>query len=202
VIGRPRAGRGVPDDTRTRIVSAARELLVGDDFRDFTLEAVANRAAVTRVTVYNQFGSRLGLVEAVFDSLAIVQLGVDRLIGALALSDPLDSLAQFVEVFAHVWEIDRPIIRRLQALAYLDPEFGQVWWSRAPRRRHGLATIATRASAQYGTPPRDRVEDATAALYAVVAFETYDALAGPDRRFEEIAPLVHSLARAALTVTR
>ncbi|WP_404558819.1 TetR/AcrR family transcriptional regulator [Bradyrhizobium niftali] len=35
-----------------------------------SLDAVAKAANVTRLTVYNQFGSRRGLLEAVFDDIA------------------------------------------------------------------------------------------------------------------------------------
>jgi hypothetical protein len=35
-------------------------------------------------------------------------------------------------------------------------------------------------------------------LYAIIAFETYDVIAGPKRRFDAIAPIVHQLALTTL----
>src|SRR5499427_1322513 len=55
---------------RERIVSAARDLLEDDDAEGFSIDAVARRAGVARMTIYNQFESKAGLLEALFDSLA------------------------------------------------------------------------------------------------------------------------------------
>src|SRR5580700_8990671 len=56
------------EERRGRIVAAAREELISGG--RFTLEAVAERAKVSRVTLYAQFGDRDALLEAVYDDLA------------------------------------------------------------------------------------------------------------------------------------
>src|SRR5258706_14136257 len=59
------------DETRARIIAAARTLLGGGkDLPAFSLDGVARQAGVTRLTVYNQFESKRGLLEAVFDDMA------------------------------------------------------------------------------------------------------------------------------------
>lgn len=59
------------EETRRRIVTAAGELLAGPKgFAGMSLEAVAKAAGVSRLTIYNQFGTRRGLLEAVFDDRA------------------------------------------------------------------------------------------------------------------------------------
>ncbi len=57
------------DEGRDRILAAARDALQTGDIGAFSLEAIAQRAGVTRMTVYNQFGSRAGLLEELFDLL-------------------------------------------------------------------------------------------------------------------------------------
>src|SRR5690606_3772739 len=137
--------------------------------------------------------------EAVFDSLAIVREGVRRLQAALQLTEPEETLAEFVRTFAEVWEEDRLVIRRLQGLAALDPEFAQVWNARESRRRGGMREIASRvAASRVGATPALDVEAATAALYAVISPEAFEARAGTQHSFAEIAPLVHQLARKIL----
>lgn len=193
------ARQAATDETRARIVAAARETLsASGGIGAFTVDAVAAEAGVARMTIYHQFGSKTGLIEGVFDSLAIVRTGVQRLVAALALDDPTETLAQFVSTFAEVWQEDRLVIRRLQGLAALDPEFSQVWHGREGRRREGLRQIASRVAAGRARPRPMDVETVTSALYAIVAFETFDAIAGPGRSFEEVVPLVHQLARQAL----
>ena len=192
------------DETRVRIVEAARALLTAPEgFAGFTVDSVARQAGVARMTVYYQFGSKTGLIEAVFDSLAIVRVGVKRLVAALALPDPLDTLAEFVATFGAVWEEDRAVIRRLHGLAALDPEFGRVWHIREARRREGLRTIVSRLSGRRrGKPAAGEAETLVDVLYAIIAFETYDTIAGPKRTLEQVAPVVHELALKALGVER
>src|SRR3954466_14675436 len=57
------------DAGRDRILAAARELLNLDDVGSLSLDAVAKRAGVTRMTVYNHFGSKAGLLGELFDTL-------------------------------------------------------------------------------------------------------------------------------------
>jgi len=56
--------------TRGRIIEAACELLASGGFGAFTIDTVARVADVSRMTVYNQFGSKAGLLEAIFDWVA------------------------------------------------------------------------------------------------------------------------------------
>src|SRR5262249_60192298 len=57
--------------TRERIVAAAAAILsTADGISGFSLQAVAEKAGVTRLTVFNRFGSRRALLEAGFDETA------------------------------------------------------------------------------------------------------------------------------------
>ena len=59
------------EETRRRIVAAARDLLADESGPPgFTVDTVARRAGVARMTVYHQFRSKRGVLEALFDDLA------------------------------------------------------------------------------------------------------------------------------------
>jgi AcrR family transcriptional regulator len=203
---RMQARLAAAERTRARLVGAARALLSARGGIDaFTVDAVARRARVSRMTVYDHFSSKAGIIDAVFDSLAIVQTGVPRLVAALGLEDPHETLAIFVRVFAEVWDVDRAVIRRLQGLASVDPEFARVWHAREERRREGLRAIVNRLRSQQRRaagvrqqPIAPDEELLTDVLYAIIAFETFDVIAGAERPFESIAPVVHGLALRAL----
>src|SRR5438093_8445964 len=114
--------RVAAEQTRTRVIAAARELLTASGgFTGFTIDAVAQPAGVARMTVYYQFGSKAGLLEALFDDLA-ARGGMDQLPAAFSRADPLDALAEFIAIFCRFWASERPLIRRLQGLAALDPD--------------------------------------------------------------------------------
>ena len=76
------------DQTRARMIAAARELLVSADPGRFSVDAVAQRADVSRATVYYQFRSRQGLIEALFDAAAAAG-GMAGLPDAFGQPDPL-----------------------------------------------------------------------------------------------------------------
>jgi len=193
-LGRRQAGA---DRTRARILEAARLTLAdADGPTTFSIDSVGRRAGVARMTVYYQFGSRRGLLEALFDDLA--ERGhMDRLPQAFGQADPADALRDFVAAFGRFWATDRLTLRRLRSLAALDPELAGALRARDERRRHGLRVIVHRLAEARGGPAQPDQEDVVSLLFALTGFEYFDALAGPDRSPEEVAPLV---VRAALAL--
>ena len=186
------------DQTRARILNAARELLMkSDGFSGFSIDAVARQADVARMTVYHQFGSKIGLLEALSDALA-AQGGMEQLASAFRQPDPLDALDTYIAVFSRFWDADRLVTRRLRALAALDPDFEHVIQARNERRRQGLRVLVGRIAQQSGRLPPERVDEVVDILYTLLSFESFDTLAGPTRSLEEVAPIIQRLARAAL----
>lgn len=178
--------------TRGRILAAARELLAAGG--PFAIEAVARQAGVARMTVYHQFASRVGLLEALFDDLA-ARGGMAALPEAFRRPDPLDALRVFVATFARFWASERPTIGRLQALARIDAELGEAIRARNERRRTGLRVILGRL----GVEP---VEEAVDVLHTLTSFDTFDGLAGDARPPDDTSRLVGRLALAALDLYR
>ncbi len=184
------------DQTRARILAAARELLAAPEgYAGFTIDAVARRAGVARMTVYYQFTSKVGLLEALSDDLA-TRGHMEHMSRVFTQTDPLDSIAEMVAVFASFWSADRPATRRMRNLGGLDPEVGQVVRARDERRRHIASVLVGRLAERYGRPTdRDAARDL---LFTLTSFETFDSLAGPDRTPEDVIPVVVRLARLAL----
>jgi AcrR family transcriptional regulator len=188
----------ITEQTRTRILVAARELLLADDgFSSFSIDAVARQADVARMTVYNQFGSKIGLLEALSDFLA-AHGGMEQLANVFRQPDPLDALDEYITVFGRFWQSDRLVTRRLRSLAALDPDFEQVIHARDERRRQGLRVICQRHVEKYGRPTAGTFDEAVNVLYTLISFECFDILAGPSRSIEEVVPVVQRLAQVAL----
>jgi AcrR family transcriptional regulator len=180
------------DDGRRRIVEAARALLAESaHYSAFTVEAVAKRADVARATVYYQFGSKTGLLEALCDSLA--ERGrMGELAHAFTATDPEEALRLLVTVFARFWGTDRLAMRRLRALAALDPDVGTVIAARDERRRQALRALLAR---------RSDVADLAYTLrvaYVLTSFETYDALLTPSQRPSAAVPTIVGLITGAI----
>jgi AcrR family transcriptional regulator len=187
------------EQTRARILAAAHELLAAPGgIAGFTVEAVAHQADVSRMTVYYQFGSKAGLLEALFDQLATTGGLPQGVAAALGEPDPLDALAGYIAAFAGFWAAERLVLRRLRSLAALDPDLAQGVRARDARRRKGPELLAGRLADRYGHPPPQALAEAVVVLHMLTSFETFDALAGPDPNPQDAAPLVHRLAVAAL----
>ena len=181
---------------RERIVAAARELLEADDAEAFSVDAVARRAKVARMTVYNQFESKAGLLEALFDSLAAESFA--NMSSVFTLRDPLAALDAFVAVFGRFWSGDRRAHSRLAAAAREDPELAGAISARNERRRGGLTVLVKRlGDTIHPVVPRTELVNV---LFVLTSFETFHALAGAGRTPEEIIPLVRKLVHGVLGV--
>jgi AcrR family transcriptional regulator len=184
--------------TRARIVVAARDLLASSEgFAGFTVDAVAARAGVARMTVFNQFGSKIGLLEALFDDLAARGL-VERLRTAFMRPEPREALADFIAAFGGFWQSDRLVIRRIRGMVALDVDFEKAVNARDERRRQGLRTLMGRLAEQYGKPAPAAHEEVVTILHTLTSFETFDSLAGATRDPEQVIPVVQRLAGAVV----
>src|SRR2546430_1901939 len=138
------------DETRSRILNAAREQLEKE--ATFSIDAVARRADVARMTVYYQFGSRRGLLEALFDDLA-ARGGIPQLPSAFQEQDAMVALDRLIEIFAHFWTSARVVHRRLRAIAPPRPGLLQTLADRNEFRRRGVRVIPSRRATPAQTQP-------------------------------------------------
>lgn len=199
------------DQTRIRIVAAARELLADENGPPgFTVDAVARQAGVARMTVYYQFQSKRGVLEALFDDLA--NRGLMPHLGPVFHEPvPARALDGLIGAFAAFWNSDRIVLRRARALVALDPEMADSIRARDERRREHLRKIVERLFAEKqqkgqekgretgtGTMPADALPSVVDVLHMLTSFETFDALLTDERSVEEVTRLVRHLAATAL----
>src|SRR5215469_1973921 len=121
------------NETRQRILEAARQVLAQGSEESLSMDAIARRADVSRLTIYYQFNSRPGLLEALYDYLAS-RGGMHRMPEVFREPDPSKALDKLVHVFVGFWSSDRIVIRRLRCMAALDSEIGEGIQSRDARR--------------------------------------------------------------------
>ena len=182
---------------RTRILEAARELLRLDDLAAFSLDAVARRAGVTRMTVYNQFGSKAGLLEALFDLL--VERGAFAEMPAVFMEEDADAaLDAFVGIFGRFYTDNRQVLMSLAAAAGADPDLAQAVRARNALRRRAIEGLLTRigSAARPAIPRRELAHT----LDVLLGFPTFDAIAGRDRTPNDVVPLMRQMIRALLAI--
>jgi AcrR family transcriptional regulator len=181
-------------EKRDRVIeAAARSLREDASIASFSLDAVAKAAGVTRLTVYHQFGSRRGLLEAVFDEIAR-QGGLTAIADAMAMPDPWAALDRLVEIFCAFWNRD-PAVGRLHEAMATDPEFAQALIERNERRRQTFDALVRRVAGK--TAASQARQDAVDIIFALTSFAMF-AMLSRDRSVDEVCALVKSASRSAL----
>ncbi len=177
--------------TRVQVLEAARSIIGGQgDLDAFSMELVAAKAGVARMTVYHQFGSRAGLLEGLADHLA-ARGRMDRLRGAFLEPDPEKAVRTFVRTFVGFWASDRVTLRRLRAMAVVFPV-----QDRGPRERDRWRTQAARNLLERlpspASIPEDGLtrEDLADLVSSLTSFETYDGLLVSGRSEREATELL------------
>jgi AcrR family transcriptional regulator len=198
------------DENRAAVLRAARELVAGQGYQRLTLEFLAARSGVTRQTIHNLFGTKAGVLGALFDLIALEggMEGMAQLMSAPAGEGRIDG---FVTIFCRFWAKERPLLRQVHAIGVIDPEFGALIDERNRRRLAGATRIVSRLAAMPGGVggPVDGVAqqrmDASlvakqaATLTALTSFELFDRLAELLGSEAEATVELLSLAKKALT---
>jgi AcrR family transcriptional regulator len=186
------------DDTRARILEAARQLLANESETDLSMEAIARRSDVSRLTIYYQFKSRPGLLEALYDHLAM-RGNMRRMAEVFHESDPSSAVDKLVSIFVGFWSSDPVVIRRLRGMATLDAEIDQGIRARDARRQHAAREIIRRTVLGGKKKLSTELQNLTAdVLSMLTSFESYDALARAGHTHGAILATLTRIARAAI----
>ena len=103
-----------------RVLDAAERLIRADAFHSATMEELAAAAGVSRATVFNRFGSKLGVLQALF-TRAMEGPEMDAIREALELEDPVASLETVIEAACAIRESQGFIHEQLEAIVVLEP---------------------------------------------------------------------------------
>jgi AcrR family transcriptional regulator len=163
------------DHNHQRILDAAYELIAEAGFHPVSVDAVADRAGVTRVTVYRHFGSKRGLLEAV-SSHRMDQAQLARLDQARTHPDVVTALRDFLRESCRLMSEIADTLRTSLEVARHEPEVAHVLdVGYYGRRQRSLEELATRLHDEHalasGWTPR-RVVDVLMIITSLEAFET------------------------------
>jgi AcrR family transcriptional regulator len=182
--------------TRNRILEGARAIVGGKgDLGTFSVDAVARKAGVARMTVYYQFKSRAGLLDALADYLA-ERGGMAGMREVFAARTFDAGLQRLIEVFVGFWASDRATLRRLRAMAVVFPSDGASPRDRDAWRREAVTNLLRRhelVPARLRAPGSEGLIDA---LTALTSFEMFDLLQVGSRPVPDVISIIHRLAAA------
>lgn len=167
--------RELAQETRNKILQAAARLLTEIGFSGVTMQRVALAAEVSRVTVYDHFKDKAGLLEALA-WWTVARLDIDRVRRARLQPDVRAALGDFVRENAHFYDAAGVQGRAILKTAMNDPDAAVVLEATYFNARRGSIAELVERLADEGelspTWPRDRAVDVLMVLTSLEAFET------------------------------
>lgn len=146
----PRRGRPRDPERTRRIMEAARNHFCAHGLERASVDAIAAEAGVSKMTLYNNFGSKEGLFEAVIQERTDRVMGDSAEIEALDPLRPREVLLTLGEQFLALTREEQTLgkFRSLYGAASSHPEACRAFYRQGPERLNGqLATYLQRADA-------------------------------------------------------
>jgi AcrR family transcriptional regulator len=150
-------------------------MLAEGTFHEATVEQVADRAGVSRATVYQHFTSRLELVDSVCDVMGVnpvlVQLRKD-----VVLPDAAAALEKTIAGSVRFWSVESPVLRELYGVVAIDPAARNLVDRQRRDRRGELERLVDNLARSGRLAPGVSRRDALVTLLLLTSFETYSEL--------------------------
>ena len=163
-------------ETRARVIAAARDMFAEDGYHRASLDAVARRADVARGTVYHQFGSKVGLLEAVVRDFE-ERAGLQRLAQLIEQTTPDRLLRDAIAAGCRYWSTDPALVRKVIAVAVTDTDAAQLLAGHDAGRLQLLTRVVERLETGHRLRKSCSPRCAINTLWLLTSFAAYDELA-------------------------
>lgn len=164
------------DRTRSRILDAANRLLLDRGYHGVGLETVAHEAGVTRQTVYDQFGSKSGLLGAMIARQEELAGLPNVLQTVMSQIDGMGMLRAMLDAVITVEPLVYPYSRLVYAARLDDPVAAQMWSARLTSRRAGMGIVFARLASDGRLLPGISVDEAAEVAWAIASPHQYEYL--------------------------
>jgi AcrR family transcriptional regulator len=194
---RPRRTTRKAEETRARIVGAVRDLLVEGSYHESTVEEVADRAGVSRATLYQHFASRLDLVDALCDTLSL-HPALLAIRAAVRSDDAASAVDRVLANSTTFWSSEDAVFAAIYGVAEVEPG-ARAFVTRQRDDRHGevvrLAASLHRAGLLRAGVSQRRAE---ALLMVLTSYETYRELRAAGQSDREVSRTLRESAATLL----
>jgi AcrR family transcriptional regulator len=182
---RSRARQRQAEETRRRILAAARELFESRGYAATTLEAIAEIAEVSRKTVAAVFGSKRGLLAEVINPDAF-STPVKQLIEELRTTeDPSQRLSLVAQLTRQAYEPLASSLELLRTAGAVAPELADLAQQIEARRRQNQTQLIVFLHEHQALRHDLSLEEATDVLWALTSYELYRMLV-VEQRWEPV----------------
>jgi AcrR family transcriptional regulator len=165
------------EETRERMLQAARGLFAERGYAETTIEMIATAADVALPTVYAVFRSKRGVLAALMERLVSGEAGGPPLLetrGAQAVqaeTDPRRTLKRFVDHLSHVQERVIPTYEVMKSAARSEPDVVELLGRMQEYRFSNITTLAARLAELGALRKSLLVDDASRTIWAIASPE-------------------------------
>jgi AcrR family transcriptional regulator len=165
------------DETRGRVVDASHALFSEVGFHHASVEEIALRAGVARATIYHQFGSKLGLFEAVMAE--VMSNGVaEKMRKVREHPDAAKALSLYIPEVCRFWSEEYSLFRHLIGVTAIDPDALKLVDQYDGRRRELVVWLVKRLEDQGALRDGMTLRTAVDVIWMLTSFARFDHLFG------------------------
>jgi AcrR family transcriptional regulator len=155
-----------------RVLDAAERLIKEDAFHTATMDELAAAAGVSRATVFNRFGSKLGVLQALF-ARGMESPEMQAIREALEIEDPVAALDALIDAACAIWEAHGYIHEHLEAIAVLEPDASALIREQSDQQRADLQGLTRRLARAGRLRPGLSEPRAVATLHMLTSLESF-----------------------------
>ena len=168
--------------TRGQVLEAARRLFVEGGYAETTVTTLAADAGVSPETVYATFGSKAGVLKALFD---VTVVGDDEPVGLLdrevirGIRDERDAHVALARYAAFVAEVNprlAPVQLLVESAAAGDPAIADLAAAVAGQRLHGMSLLAAKLADDGALASGVSADEARDVLWTTNSAQVFDLL--------------------------
>lgn len=184
--------------TRERVLDTVVELLEAGTFHEASVEEIASAAGVSRATLYQHFGSRLGLIDAICESFS-ANPSMVAIQAAPDVDDPRLAVEQMIAQATRFWQSEESLHRHLYGLAEIDDSAAGFVARQTADRRSVVERVVARLAE--GGALRNGVDQrhARAKLLVLTSFHTFEEVRSAGFSVDETEQLAVSQALELLS---
>ena len=186
-------------ETRERIMGAVRELLTEGRFHSSTVEEVADRAGISRATLYQHFRSRLELVDAMCETFD-ANPALLTLRGVVELAEADASLDETIANTVQFWSSEDAILQQLYGVVAIDPAAKDLVDRQYADRRSELERLARNLRRAGRLRAGTNERRALSILLVLTSYETFRELRRAGLSDREVTKTLQEAARSLLLV--
>jgi AcrR family transcriptional regulator len=165
------------DETRARLLDAARRVLVARGYHGVTIDEIAKEAGVSRQAVYAyHFGSKSEFLIALLVHVEAVEGIAELLRPSDNAESGIDALREAVSASAEFDRRVHDVATMLLAARRSDEAAAATWADRMARKRAAIGRLVSRLAEEGDLQPGWTAEHAADLVYALLSSQVFDVL--------------------------